>query len=68
MIKNKNNIIFLMFVLIVFQFIFIRFYGDFHSLFMYNVKFYSYNLFQNDFYLQNSLPKNKYYISGTKNS
>ena len=55
MIKNKNNIIFLMFVLIVFQFIFIRFYGDFHSLFMYNVKFYSFNLFQNDFYLQNSL-------------
>ena len=55
MIKNKNNIIYLMFILIVLQFIFIRFYGDFHSLFMYNVKYYSFNLFQNDFYLQNSL-------------
>ena len=55
MIKSKNNIIFLLFVSIVLQFIFIRFYGDFHSLFMYNVKFYSFNLFQNDFYLQNSL-------------
>lgn len=55
MIKNKNNIIFSIFLITVLQFIFVRFYGDFHSLFMYNVKYYSYNLFQNDFYLQNSL-------------
>jgi hypothetical protein len=55
MIKNKKNIIVLIFILTVLQIIFVRFYGDFHSLYMYNVKYYSFNLFQNDFYLQNSL-------------
>ncbi len=55
MIKNKDTIYSSIFVLIVLQYIFIRFNGSFHSLFMYNLKFYAYNLFENDFYLKNSL-------------
>ena len=55
MIKNKDYFIGLLFVLIVFQYIFIRYPGSVHSLFMYNIKYYSYNIFENNFYLQNSL-------------
>lgn len=55
MIKNKDTIYSSIFALIVLQYIFIRFNGSFHSLFMYNLKFYAYNLFENDFYLKNSL-------------
>ena len=55
MIKNKDTIYSSIFVLIVLQYIFIRFNGSFHSLFMYNLKFYAYNLFEYDFYLKNSL-------------
>ena len=55
MIKNKDYFISLLFIIIVFQYIFIRYPGSVHSLFMYNIKYHSYNFFENNFYLQNSL-------------
>ena len=55
MIKNKNTIYTSLFIIIVLQYIFVRYNGSFHSLFMYNLKFYAYDFFLNDLYLQNSL-------------
>ena len=55
MIKNKNTIYTSLFIIIVFQYVFVRYNGSFHSLFMYNLKFYAYDFFLNDLYLQNSL-------------